>query len=903
MIYCTCDFMIMRKFNPLLRWLSLFVIAAVLIAPFQTWLAYAQSTDEISWTTPVNLSNSGLTTLPAIVSDQNGVVHVVWNDDTLGPMVSELLDGAWSQPAAIKVPFSDFAPVFVDGGNFIHAFWVNTNNSNLAYSRVAIDKFGTANWDRAKVLAKGVEDFKVVYQPDNTLHLVYMTSFEDSKNLAGTYYLRSLDNGTRWDAAKPIYTSRYFRALDANTTNVDIAATQQDGKQAVYAVWNNPALKRVYLSKSLDGGENWDTPVEVDGPSDTNTTSSPYNPMVTASGPGVLLLWQSNLQSGFACSQYYQWSDDGGATWGDRARMLTEFIGCPQENLLINTGVDYTLLQTTIRDETYLLAWNGQMWSKAIPQSTLSGFTDSLTNEPVTFGCRQSSLSQGKTLFVVGCNEEGNADIWVTSREIGSVETWFPSTSLWDDPQIVVESEEEISSVQSIVDVHDVFHILWLQVDSKADKDLQRSIHYARLKDDQLSQPARILVSADRVVEDFSVAYDKFRDRLIVVWTTGTTGQLYYSWADISRAASTFEWSKAVELPTVSALAKSPNLLVTPDGTIYVAYAIPVNEGRGIYYVSSNDGGETWGETSQLYAVTEPGWQVIDSPKMASSGDDVLHVLWRRDRIFGDAGAVGLYYARSEDRGQTWSTPQIVSNDPIQAAWIVDAADEGLHRFWLTSLEAENSLFHDASVEQGINWRVQDNLTGFGEIPGTASPFVNSLGKVNIAQASENSPGNLVINHQEDDNGLWTILDSLVLGDGFVSEITSLAAQEMASGRLVLAYTFNQTQPAEGELPYRLYLATQSKDAVQITATAEAQSATLITATATPVATVKPTQPAETPAPVVSSPSPSPFVPLSTSAPAAPGANIDTATGIALSGGLAVLVVVVFFVYNRLRRP
>jgi hypothetical protein len=64
-----------------------------------------------------------------------------------------------------------------------------------------------------------------------------------------------------------------------------------------------------------------------------------------------------------------------------------------------------------------------------------------------------------------------------------------------------------------------------------------------------------------------------------------------------------------------------------------------------------------------------------------------------------------------------------------------------------------------------------------------------------------------------------------------------------------------------------------------------------------------PTQAVETPAPVESEPTPSPAVTLSNSAPAAPGGNIDTVTGIALSGGLAVMVVVVFFVYNRLRRP
>ena len=240
----------MSKLYPFFRMLGILLAVVLLIAPIQTWLAHAQSTDETSWTSPVNLSNSGLTSLPAIISDKNGVVHVVWQDDTLGSMYAQLVDGAWSQPVVAKFPFTDFVPRFINGSDYIHAFWLNTSNDSLYHSRIASDKFGAGgNWERAKALAKGVEDFQVVYQDDNTLHLAYMTSLEDAKTQAGTYYLRSIDGGVKWEAAKQIYTSRYFRALDPSLANVDISATLQDDKQTVYLVWNNPALKRVFLSR------------------------------------------------------------------------------------------------------------------------------------------------------------------------------------------------------------------------------------------------------------------------------------------------------------------------------------------------------------------------------------------------------------------------------------------------------------------------------------------------------------------------------------------------------------------------------------------------------------------------------------------------------------------------------
>lgn len=894
-------FTAMNKLTSLFRLLSIFLVASLLLTPSPTRLANAQSPDEFSWTTPVNLSNSGLTSLPAMVSDQNGIVHVVWEDDTLGTMYSKLVDGAWSPPTAVRLPFSGFAPVFVNAGAYVHAFWIDERGS-LAHSRVALTDSGWGNWERATVLAKIVEDFKVVFQPDKTFHLSYITSLEDERNQAGAYYLRSSDGGVSWANAKPIYLSRYFRDLNPDLVNVDIAATVQGDQQQVFTVFNNPAVSRVFMSRSLDGGETWDEPVVVDGPTEANPTSSPYNPVITTSGSQVQVLWLSNLQSGFACSQYYQVSNDNGATWGERTRMLAEFVGCPQDNSLLKVSDDLTLLQTTIRDDVYLVAWNGEAWSKAYLQSMLSEFSDPLTNESVTFRCRQSSIHAGTTLLFVGCDELGNRDTWITSRDIGDVESWFPTVTTWDDPMIVVDSDDEISSAQAIVDAQGMFHILWLQVDLAEDDNFQRSIHYVRFQDDTLTQPGRILDSPDKIVEDFSVAYDRNRDRLVVVWTTGTTGEIYYSWADISNATSTFEWSEPAVLLGTPKLAKSPNILATPDGTLYIAYAIPVNEERGIYLISSLDGGETWEPAVQVFGVTEPDWQAVDFPKLASTGDEILHTLWRRDRIYGTAGVVGLYYARSEDRGQTWSEPQAVSNDLINGAWIVDGAGEGVHRFWLTSAGAESSFYHDASMDQGANWRINDNLTGFGEIPGIASPFIDAVGRVNFAQAVVNSPGNLVINHQQDNGGRWTIQDSLLLGEVGIEEITSLSAQELSTGRLILAYTFNEIEPQAGEKPFRLYLAAQSKDLAQAIATAEARQPTPTPPTDAPAPTPDTIQTVETLEPTNSAVPPTPTNPLPTGSASEQTNAMDTTTGLVLSVGLAVLVVGLFFLFTRLRR-
>jgi hypothetical protein len=171
-----------------------------------------------------------------------------------------------------------------------------------------------------------------------------------------------------------------------------------------------------------------------------------------------------------------------------------------------------------------------------------------------------------------------------------------------------------------------------------------------------------------------------------------------------------------------------------------------------------------------------------------------------------------------------------------------------------------------------------------------------------------------MINQQRYENGRWSLQGTLDLGEAKEDQVTSLSAQTLPDGRLILAYTFEVLEPAEGEQPYRLYLASQSQQVVKSTATALARTATLSPPIATPEPTRK-SEPIATPEPMLqesepistliptdSSPSPTPRPVFSTAAPQAQGFPMDTTTGLALSGGLVVLVVIAFIAYSRLRR-
>ena len=74
---------------------------------------------------------------------------------------------------------------------------------------------------------------------------------------------------------------------------------------------------------------------------------------------------------------------------------------------------------TETKSQAVLTAWNGRQWSQPQAQEILSGFEEPEIFTEVIYGCHRASLL-GKRLYVVGCDEGGHGDVWVTSRDLGS---------------------------------------------------------------------------------------------------------------------------------------------------------------------------------------------------------------------------------------------------------------------------------------------------------------------------------------------------------------------------------------------------------------------------------------------------------------------------------------------------
>ncbi len=582
-----------------------------------------------------------------------------------------------------------------------------------------------------------------------------------------------------------------------STSSIHIDTNPDGDNQEVYVSWDNRPIKRVYFARSQDGGTSWTEPVEVDGPIPTAVNTSPFNIIVRPNGNHILLVWQAGLQSGFDCTQYYQYSQDKGITWSERQVMLEDLVGCPQDNQFFRTTDGLDLLSTTIQDQVYLLAWDGSKWSTPQPQAELYSFNDPDTYEAVNFRCRKMIMSGSDQIKAVGCNPVGNADVWFTSRSIGSTSDWFPPASEWTKPVVITSLSGEISSPTILTDSQERLHVFWIQPDETDATNPHREIFYTRKEGDTWAQPAAVLKSPDGDPVHLHAVIDQ-TGRLLVAWNDNKSGEIYFSWADTALASSVNEWNKPIAVPSPAGVKTSPEMLVDQQGIVYIAYTIPLNETRGVYIVKSSDQGITWSDPTMIFDAAAAGWDMVDMPVMTMTENNNLHVIWHRFPFPGLNDPVTLYYSRSNDGGATWSEPVLVTENSVKWSTIVGSGTDLVHRIWESEDNEQSSMLHDYSQDTGASWNPAQNISKFGEIPGPAVGILDSTGMLHLVDVSELSSGSQMLDHSIWNSGAWSDEEGLLLDKVADNKVNDVTAAISPDGRLSVVYS-GSLNPESGE--------------------------------------------------------------------------------------------------------
>jgi hypothetical protein len=779
----------MKFLSFILAIIALLAYSFSLLAPVS-----AQSFND-PWSEPLNLSHSGAATDPVVAVDADGAIHVFWTDEFDGPMYTRGDEGEWSPPVPVNVPFEGYSPLLLaDSGGYLHAFWIDENQV-LRYANVVASAIPASGWSSAEILASSAVTVDAKLDAQDHLHLAYVQIAGTSEGSAGVYYRRSESTGIDWSVPAMLYQSPYFRKLSPADAHVEVEVSEIGAAQKAYVAWDNRPRSRVFLARSADGGLHWGDPQEIDKPEQGGGSASPFDLSVSAQDGKVLLTWQTGGES-VSCSQYYQWSLDGGETWQPRQSFSAGFFGCV-DHMHILKGQDgpVLLLAST---QVYLQAWDGTRWSDPQFQSTLTSFSDPETQQAVNLACLHPALA-GSQLLVVGCQSgETGGDIWWLRRDLTDTAEWFPQESVWQPLTSVNRSQSHFLSLAAVADTQERIHVLWSQSSAASFNNPDSALYYARWEGERLwSQPVGILASPSEPVDQPAVALGP-AGGLLAVWRRGDPGEITFSQASANQAALPSSWSEPERISTPGQLSRSPDILVSHSGEIYVAYAVPVNEGRGIYLTHSEDGGKTWSDPAQVFDAASADWDMLDQPRLALTGNGDLHLLWTRYALRSDQPEpLALFYARSQDDGKTWTAPETVVENPVAWSRILGVGDQTVFRFWQEPTAGQTTtLWHERSLDNGQTWERIAPISIFGEAVGRPSLAWDGIGELHLLQVVSRGIGKYLLLHWIWDGERWGSGGNLNLDIEQGAVINSLVSAISPSGHLSVVLSASILGPA-----------------------------------------------------------------------------------------------------------
>ncbi|HEY9529023.1 MAG TPA: sialidase family protein, partial [Anaerolineales bacterium] len=696
---------------------------ALLLMAFTPLWASAQSDDE-PWSPPLNLSHSGVATDPDLVIDSEGRVHVLWFDDSANYLYTQFDGKQWSAPettdlnSLFQMPGPDVPadplqlanytgpnPLFIAGPDQrVFAFWIKPEG-RVYISNVESESFkDRAGWGSARLITPEATSFAAAVDALGQIHFAFLLTVDDPDNPPGIYYMKSDNNGGGWTKPVLLYESPYLRTLSAGEAHLSIATAGTEDQLKVYVAWDNRPRKQVFMARSADGGASWEQPELIAGPAPNSGLAGPFKVQVGTLQNSVVLVWQNGQPEG-PCTQFYKFSPDAGKTWNEPQPMLQDLMDCAQSNEFMagwtsNPG-DPSFLLTETKSQAVLTAWDGRQWSQPQTQKILSGFEEPEIYTEVVYGCHRASLLR-KRLYVVGCDEGGHGDVWVTSRDLGSKSSWF-SPPAWSQPSTITSDNPRIDAIQLVATGDDLIHAFFSQRE-------ERSIYYSYWDGELWSRLTPVLELPEGEAGSPAVAAGP--DNELFLFALNNRGALYFSRAASGNAAIQSSWSTPARLE-IGHDGEIGAVDVAEDaaGSLYLAYSVPLNESRGIYLVQSKDNGTSWSEPLQVFNGVTAGFDVVGAPSLVTTDKGLVHIIWKEQSIQGDgvSQSLDLYYTRSDDGGLTFGDPELLLEEP--AAWqeIVVDGRGNLHLLWQLQ-NTMTTVWDQVSPDGGRSWQVAQGL-------------------------------------------------------------------------------------------------------------------------------------------------------------------------------------------------
>jgi hypothetical protein len=772
------------------RRLGLLALLCLLASGFglERW-AMAQSQTAL-WSTPVNISNSGGASQPAITAAPDGTLYALWWDSAEGEQFAQTTTAGglgWTEPISVSqiygrrklAPDPDTGKLHLvldppldlrllsDSQGKVYAIWRDNQN------QLSVAQWQGPGWGAATVLDDSTVKADATTDNRGVMHVAYIRSQNSSSAPPGVYY-RSASNG-KWTVPSLVYASLYFRTIAPEAAHVSLAA---DASGRVVISWDAPELGQSVYADSTDGGHSWSRPQGVSG---NQTDQAVQAFAVPAPSGNFFLIWKA---AGVAsCELHWRRSGDGGVTWGAAGPLYNDISTCPQRLRfpLANDNKTWLLGLVSLQQAANsggrmaLESWDGSRWSSPVDVN-LNFEHPTLKNKELLLDDLDLALA-GQSLGIVGKDSEG--DIWALRNAVPPSALVSALAPVWNLPEMVSDpqSSAQVKDPPALVaDPQGKLYTMWSESLNSTEPG---SALYVAVRDQgrwsravQLFQSAGATTSASSgsLAEEPSLAIDS-ASRLYAVWRGGPDAQLLQSSTFASDFTAAATWSKPAALPMPGRPSSWPDLVVDPiSGTLHVIFAVPFNEGRGIYHVQSNDGGANWSAPVVVCDAAAAKWDSVDKPRLAiDAATRVLHAVWLQAGLTGEAYARAVVYGQSADGGRSWTAPAIRAAAPSDWPRLAVVRPNVVYIVWDQAASnagasaASWEVWGQMSSDGGQHWTDPKLIPGF-DVTGPVDLVPDGVGGLELVGMGQNAGGGADLIYSHWDGQAWSKPEASDLG-------------------------------------------------------------------------------------------------------------------------------------------
>ncbi|MCB0254184.1 MAG: exo-alpha-sialidase [Anaerolineae bacterium] len=286
----------------------------------------------------------------------------------------------------------------------------------------------------------------------------------------------------------------------------------------------------------------------------------------------------------------------------------------------------------------------------------------------------------------------------------------------WSPPINLSNTPTPSTTPLVAADVLGNVHVVWGELGLDSGLNSPDTIYYKRLSDELWSDPIDVLAAGEGSIAVPDALQVDHQDRLVLVWHQSR--RLNISSADANNAGSAQAWLTDVLEPNASIF--SADLVIDNSGRYHVVYARDTNE---LVYLSSYDNGLTWSIPVIVATITDNKF-ALGLVSIAVDANDQIVVSWTRHSEETNWGPAGVWFSRSSDGGQNWTTAlEVAPGQGYGASELFVDTDGRFHLVWIGNL-AVGGRYYRWSTDGGRSWSDEVTIASPDQARGYAGPPV-----------------------------------------------------------------------------------------------------------------------------------------------------------------------------------